>query len=257
MKYLLHQGSYHGFRGGPPCPLCHHAHPPVVIHRRVCQHQIEVEVSPASAEVYFRDERYVDPVNTQVRFEAVVYNAPSARVRWEVTDLAGHPGAGSIDPAGLYVAPPKGSLAHGTTDLVIATAVDDPFRRAVARVTLIGNGPETRPQPRIEIVPKVAHVYYDKNHTGDDHNEFMENSSKVRQFWARIKHSASRRVRWTFDGATPPDATDDPWYTYQAQAQPSGSDAIVEARVTLVDNPSVTDWGTLFLVNYRWPGILP
>jgi hypothetical protein len=220
----------------------------------VCQHQIEVEVSPASAEVYFRDERYVDPVNTQVRFEAVVYNAPSARVRWEVTDLAGDPAAGSIDEAGLYVAPPKGSLSHGTTDLVIATAVDDPFRRAVARVTLIGNGPEIYPEPRIEIVPKVVHVYYDDNLTVHDHNEFMEKSSKVQHFWARIKHSPSQRVVWTFDGATPADATDDPWYTYKAP--PQGNDTAVKARVTLVANPSVTDWGTLFLVNYRWPGIL-
>lgn len=254
MRRIAHLGGYHGAWSGPHHGSCHHGHSPVVIHHRVCQHQIEVEVSPAGAEVYFRDERYVDPVNTQVRFEAVVYNAPSARVRWEVTDLAGNPAAGSIDQAGLYVAPPKGSLAHGTTELVIATAVDDPFRRAVARVTLIGNGPEVQPEPRIEIVPKVTHVYYDDNLTAADHNEFMEKSSKARLFWARIWHSPSRQVVWRFDGATPPDATADPWYTYQAPS--TGSDRTVKATVSLATDPSVTDSGTLFLVNYRWPGIL-
>jgi len=74
---------------------------PHVCHHVICQHRIEVEVWPAAAEVSLRDERYAQPLEAHVQFSASVYNSPSNRVTWQVLDLDGGPGAGTIDAAGL------------------------------------------------------------------------------------------------------------------------------------------------------------
>src|SRR5580765_6977137 len=105
------------------------------VHRSVtCCPQIEVEVWPAQAEVHFRDDRGVNPINTQIRFEAVVYNGQSAAVHWEVLAPSGLAGAGTIDITGRYLAPPKDGLPSGLTDLVVATSVENPLRKAFAWV---------------------------------------------------------------------------------------------------------------------------
>src|ERR1035438_1833931 len=129
-------------------------------HWMVCQHQVEIEVWPATAEVYFHDERYADPVNTQVRFDAAVYNAPNCEVKWEVRALDGSPGQGQVDSTGLYTAPDKDGLNSGLTQIVVATAVADPKRQAFAYVTLVGRGPEPPPVVTVLILPQRVNLYY-------------------------------------------------------------------------------------------------
>src|ERR1700676_87332 len=119
-----------------------HGRPNIVCRHIVCQHRVEVEVSPATAEVCFQDERFAHPFNTMVQFQAYVYNAPSNRVTWQGLNPQGGAGAGTIDAGGLYVAPLKGVHPYSLTDLVVATSVDDPFRRALAHVAIVGLGPE-------------------------------------------------------------------------------------------------------------------
>ena len=103
--------------------------------------------SAAARELYFHDERWIDSVNTQLRFEATVFNSDRGST-WEVASPSGGPGAGTISATGLYQAPNKGALASGTTDIVVATARDDPLRKAYAWVTLLGLGPLPAPEPR-------------------------------------------------------------------------------------------------------------
>ena len=67
-----------------------------VVSHLICQHRIEVELWPAKAEVYFRDEQDVDPVNTCIRFEAAVFNGSTSRVEWTVERVGAGPTAGSI-----------------------------------------------------------------------------------------------------------------------------------------------------------------
>ena len=233
------QPYYHGHSS------CH----PVVHHHVVCRHQIEIEVTPENTDVYFADERYVDPINTQVRFDATVYNAPNNSVIWQVTNITGGPGAGSIDPTGLYTAPPKGSITNGHTDIVTVIAKADPTRRAYAKVTLVGFGPEPAPIPRLEIFPKVVYLYYGSYHD----NSYIDTSNKMQQFtsiikntpyssitWTRLLHRPSRPMRWMY------------------HAPDSGSDAtVVMIQAALTTDSSVKDEAKIILLNYDWPGISP
>ncbi len=242
----------HRFPRKRPCPGG------VIVHDVVCQHRIEIEVWPPEAEVYFQDEAHVDPVNTQVRFHAVVYNARSSGVLWEVQGVDGGPGAGAIDPTGLYTAPPKAGLAHGTTDIVVASAADDPLRKAFGRVTLIGYGPEPPPKPGLEIFPKQAYVYYRSNRpASSDHNEFIDVSNKGQLFRALIRRSDSTEVEWFVDtggGYGPPVGQLEPWYLYEVPG--SGSDGQeVKIKAQLKDHPGVYDEAKIILINYAWPGI--
>ena len=230
---------YHGTH------CCH----PVVHHHVVCRHQIEIEVTPENTEVYFADERYVDPINTQVRFDATVYNAPNNSVTWQVTDITGGPGAGSIDPTGLYTAPPKGSIPHGHTDIVMVTANADPTRRAYAKVTLVGFGPEPVPTPKLEIFPKVAHVYY-QNGLGT-HNNYIDDSNKGLQFRTIIKNSPSTSVTWSVIGSV---GTIDAAGYYKAPP-PGFSPSPIQIWAHLTHDPSITDKARIILLNYHWPGI--
>lgn len=228
-------------------------HTPTIIHHGVCQHQVEIEVWPSEAEVYFQDERDVDPINTQVRFDAVVYNAPSGYVLWEVKDISGGPGVGSIDPTGLYTAPPKGegvsSLTHGTTDIIIVTAVDDPLRKAYARVTLVGFGPEPELKAKLEIFPKQVYLYYPSGH----HNAYMDKSNQMQLFRAIIRNSDSTEVAWEVNGNPAPGASDEPWYLYKSNYV--GAEEVT-IKVSLVGDSSIKDEAKVIQINYIWPGFV-
>jgi hypothetical protein len=248
----------------PVCPSYRPCAPLHVVHRVQCRHQIEVEVWPAQAEVYFRDERYIDPASTQVRFSAAVYNGASERVTWQVLDLAGNPGAGSIDAGGLYRAPPKSSLPHGTTEMVVARAVDDPLRSAYAWVALIGDGPLPQPLPRLEIAPKQVHLYYPNNGNAQAaiaahrDNGFIDVSNKMQRFRAWLRDSPTSVVEWRVDGILRHTGSDLFFlYDLTDHGPTQGSDGVevrVEARI--VSAPAIRDAAQVILLNYTWPGIL-
>jgi len=222
-------------------------HPgPCVCHHVICQHRVEVEVWPAAAEVSFRDERFAQPLEAQVQFSAFVYNAPSNRVTWQVLDLQGGPGAGTIDAAGLYLAPDKGSLPFGLTDIVVATSTDDPFRKAFARVAIVGLGPEPKPAPRIEVYPHRTYLYYPSGYN----NDYIDGCNKMQLFRAMVCHADPALVEWSISGAP---VHTGPEYLFTSSGWPSNVriDATVPATT-----PAVTDWATVTLLNYTWPGIV-
>lgn len=203
---------------------------------------------PPSAEVYFADERYVDPINTQVRFTAFVYNAKNNSVSWQVINLDGGPGLGSIDHSGLYLAPQKNAIPHGHSELVIATAVSDPTRRAYAKVTLVGEGPEPEPVPKLEIYPQVAHLYYQGG--AGFHNQYIDPSNKHQQYRSLLRNTASSDITWTTSG--PGTINTDGFYT----APNDGfSPTTVNITAELTHDSSVKSDARIILLNYSWPGI--
>lgn len=212
----------------------------------VCQHQIEVEIWPAAAEVLFRDERYANPLDTKIQFHATVYNAPSDRVMWQVTGSGGRPGAGVIDPAGLYIAPPKGTLPYGFSEIVTATSVDDPFRKAHARVVVIGLGPEPRPPPKVEVYPQRASLYYPEG----VHNAHIDASNTMQLFRAALYHANSDDLEWLVDAS--PSHTGAEFFYKVTGSGPAGE---VSIEVRLQSDHSVKDEATVSLLNYSWPGI--
>lgn len=228
--------------------------PAVVHHHVVCQHQVEIEVWPAVTEVYFQDERYSDPVNTQVRFDAIVYNAPTNRVAWQVTDINGGTGFGTIDATGLYKAPPKSDIPHGHTDIIVATAVDDPFRKAYARVVLIGRGPEPEPKAKLEIFPKQVYLYYPENYNAGDHNEYIDKSNTMQLYRATILNTTLTEVEWSVApvGAGTIDTTG----LYKAPLNGSESSKVVKIIANL-KSTTIKDEAEAILINYSWPGIVP
>jgi hypothetical protein len=217
-----------------------------IVHHVVCRHQVEIEVWPARATVYFQDERWIDPVNTQIRFEAIIYNAQSG-VSWQVLAPDGGAGAGSIDATGLYRAPPKAALASGATDLVVATVREDPLRKASAWVTLVGLGPAPAPLPRIEIWPKRRTLYY---RSGLD-SAFIDDRNKMQIFRAFLSHSPTPQVRWLVNGVA--QAGTDSWFLYNAPANGAGAVVTVAAQINAL--PAVQDDARIVLENYDWPGI--
>ncbi|MGH6879826.1 hypothetical protein [Hypericibacter sp.] len=229
----------------------HGHHPPPAItevtHHVVARHQVEIEISPPRVELAFRDERFVNPINTQVRFEAKVYNSRRG-ASWEVLSPAGGPGAGSIDPQGLYRAPNKGGLASPFTDLVVATALEDPLRKAFAWVTVIGIGPEPAPTPVIEIWPKRATLYYAQG----DHNAYIDDSNKMQLFEARLSHTAGTAIEWLVDGVL--QAGTAPTFLYKMPNLGGTHLATVRARVQA--QPGVSDDAKVLQLNYVWPGLL-
>ena len=220
-----------------------------VVRHLICQHRIEVEIWPGKAEVFFRDEQDVDPVNTHVRFDAAVYNGSTSRVQWAVEDLVGGPGAGSIDSTGLYVAPPKGLFPYSVTDTVIATSVEDPLRKAVAFVTIIGNGPAPL-LPRIEISPKQVYLYYPQGHD----NAYIDPSHTMQLFRAFPQASASLSVEWLVGGVLQGGAGLDPWFLYQMTG--TGATKMTTVTVRLQSNPAVQDEAKVIQINYSWPGLV-
>jgi hypothetical protein len=212
----------------------------------ICQHRVEVEVWPAAAEVSFRDERFAQPLEAQVQFSAFVYNAPSNRVTWQVLDVQGGPGAGSIDAAGLYLAPDKGSLPFGLTDIVVATSADDHFRKAFARVAIVGLGPEPKPAPTVEVYPHRTYLYYPSGYN----NDYIDGCNKMQLFRAMVCHADPALVEWSISGVS---VHTGPEYLFTSGGWPSAVriDATVPATT-----PPVADWATVTLLNYTWPGIV-
>lgn len=219
-----------------------------------CCPQIEVEVWPAQAEVHFRDDRGVNPINTQIRFEAAVYNGQSAGVRWEVLDPQGLPGAGTIDVTGRYLAPPKGvppgALPSGLTDLVVATSIENPLRKAFAWVTLVGVGPAAQPTPQITIRPKSVYLYYPQNASGADRNEFIDVSNTMQMFRATVWHS-NAAVEWLVNGAVIANPAPPDQFLYRVNG--SGGTAVVVLGARLAGQPGVIDEAKVVQINYRWP----
>jgi len=236
-----------------------------VVHHMVCRHQVEVAVRPPRAELYFRDERWIDPINTQLRFEAVVYNADRG-VTWQVLAPDGGPGAGTIDATGLYRAPDKGALTSGTTDVVVATARADPLRKAFAWVALVGFGPLPAPAPRIEIWPKRVTLFYASGYD----NPYIDDSNKRQVFRAFPAHAPNPDVQWLVIPPPPalsgPPVGPDPWFTYLAPPSPTVAPEAptppVEVTIIaqLVADIAVQDDAKVTLLNYAWPnfwGALP
>jgi len=215
----------------------------------VCQHRVEVMVAPAVAEVCFQDERFAHPVNTSVQFQAFVYNAPTNRVTWTVKNLSGGPGAGTIDAGGLYVAPLKGFLPFGLTDVVVATSVDDQFRRAFAHVAVVGRGPEPKPAARIEVFPNRVHLY----HPTGPHNEYIDLSNTMQLFRVIAKDADPALVQWRINDVDPVLANG-PEFLWQAPG--AGGVQTVKVTARIPGSPPVTDFATVTVLNYSWPGIL-
>jgi len=216
-----------------------------VIHHVVCRHQVEVEVSPPRAELYFGDERWTDLIDTQIRFEATVFNSELG-VHWQVYDAAGGPGAGTIDATGLYQAPAKGGVASGHTDVVVATSVEDPLRKAYAWITLIGEGPLQAPDPRIEIWPRRVNLYYA---TTND-NTYIDDSNKIQLFQATIWNSTIQTVTWqVHSGAGIIDANG----LYRAPN--SGADQQLVIVRGYINSTTLYDEAKVVLLNYVWPGL--
>jgi len=209
----------------------------------VCQHRVEVEVCPAEAEVCFRDERFSQPEQAIVQFQALVFNAPSSRVTWKVVDLNGNPGAGTIDAAGLYIAPDKGSLPFALTDIVVATSLDDPFRQAFARVAIVGLGPEPKPAPSVEVYPHRVYLYYP---AGAD-NSYIDASNNMQLFRAIVHQADPAALTWT------PSGTVGSEFLFQV----TGSGAQTTLHITATLPGGATDFATVTLLNYNWPGIIP
>lgn len=209
----------------------------------VCQHRIEVEIYPAEALVCFRDDRFAQPEDAIVQFQASVYNAPSSRVTWKVVDVSGGPGAGTVDAAGLYIAPLKGALPFGLTDIVVATSMDDPFRQAYASVAIVGLGPEPKPAPRVEVYPHRVYLYYP---SGAD-NSYIDASNTMQLFRALVHHADPATLNWA------PGGTVGPEFLYQV----TGSGAQQTIRVTATLPGGVSDFATVTVLNYNWPGIIP
>jgi hypothetical protein len=228
-------------RPPPPCAESFR-----IIHHGVCRHRVEVEVRPAEAELYFHDERWIDPIDTQIRFEAVVYNADTGAT-WQVLAPGGGPGAGTIDATGLYQAPDKGTLPSGTTDIVVATARADPLRKAFAFVTLVGEGPLPAPQPTIEIWPKRRTLYYA---TGDD-NAYIDDRNKRQLFRACPRNNPGAGVTWLVDGAV--QSGTDVWFLYVPPA--SGGTALHTVTAQIPAMPAIADAAKVTILNYVWPGL--
>lgn len=227
-----------------------------VVHHVVLRHQVEVEVRPARAEVNFHDEAAVNPINTQIRFEATLYNVTRGGVSWEVRDPAGNPGAGSIDATGLYEAPPKGALASGHTDVVVATSVEDPLRKAFAWVTLIGDGPAPVPEPRIDISPKSVYLYYPQDRPASpDRNEFIDESNTMQVFRATLRDSLTSEVEWLVDGVLKANAQPTSLFKYEVTG--SGSTKVVVVTARIKARPDVKDEAKVVQINYTWPKMKP
>lgn len=226
-----------------------------VVHHITCRHQVEVEVWPPRVELYFADERQygdqreLDPFDAQVRFEATVVNSGRG-VTWQVFDATGGPGAGTIDATGLYLAPAKGSWHGGHTDVVVATSVENPLRKAYAWVTLLGHGPLALPDPRIEIWPRRVDLYYTQS-SALVHNNYIDDSNKVQLFQARIWHSTVQNVTWQI-ASGPGTIGANGLYV----APNSGSDHQVAVVRGYIGATAAYDEARIVLRNYVWPGLL-
>jgi hypothetical protein len=215
-----------------------------VHHRVVCRHQIEIEVWPPRAEVHFSDDWTANPVGTQTRFEATVYNSSQGYL-WEVRALDGSPGQGTIDISGLYRAPPKGALQNGATEVIVATAREDRLRKAFAWVTLVGFGQEPVTAPTVDISPKRLNLYYRQG----ANNNFMDDSNKMRRFSA-IVHDGTGVIEWLVDNVFAGTGS-----SFLYQMPNTGGTNTVTIRARLQAQPSIFDEARVQQLNYVWPGL--
>ena len=216
-----------------------------VVHHMVCRHQVEVMVQPPRAQLYFHDERWIDPIDTQLRFEAVVYNTDHS-VHWEVFAPNGGPGRGTIDQTGLYNAPDKGALPSGTSELIVATARADPLRKAFAWVTLIGLGPLPAPVPEIEIWPKRVTLYYE--------SFFRQPLHRRQQQTADLSCLPRRRTGPAGALACKRCGSARHRSVVHLIAPNGGGTAEVTVVAQLLADAAVQDDAKVTLLNYQWPG---
>lgn len=216
-----------------------------VCHHLLCRHQVEIEVSPPQVELTFADERWSNPINSQCRFEAALYNSREGAL-WAVYDLDGSPGQGSIDGNGLYSAPDKGALPSGFTEVVVASAREDPLRRAHAFVTLLGVGPEPAAEPSVDVSPKRVNLYYPLG----ANNNYMDDCNKMRLFRAAVQDSANTATEWLVDGVL--QAGTSPWFLYRLAG--AGGTKVVTIRARLQSAPAIFDDALVQQLNYFWPG---
>lgn len=234
---MMHRGHHRrGRRHGVVTDVHHHV---------VCRHQVEIEVWPPRGEVHFRDDWTANPASAQIRFEAQVYNS-SEGFTWEVRDMGGAPGQGTIDASGLYRAPPKGALASGTTELVVATSREDPLRKAFAWVTLVGLGPQPVAAAEVAVFPRRVNLYY----RNGANNNLIDDCNKQRQFEATVFNSAAQ-VEWLVNGTL--QGVVGPWFLYQTPA--NGGTTVVTVRARLQGNPGVFADAKVSQLNYDWPGV--
>lgn len=223
---------------------CHHPHTRFCVdHRRNCCNKIEIIIEPANSKVYFSDEAYVDPVNTQTRFSATVFNSSSTAVKWLVSSANGGPGAGSIDAYGLYTAPNKGLLANGYTDVVTAISLEDPTRRASALVTVQGEGPEPVAESIIEIYPKRVNLYF--RHGAK--NQYIDACNKSQRFDYRKINCPDDEVEWSSSYGM----VDINGHYFAPDSGSTSSTA--QVKVALKHDPGVYDTAFITLLNYYWP----
>jgi hypothetical protein len=219
-----------------------------VYHHMECRHQVEIEVWPPRAEIHFGDDWTANPIDTQTRFEALVYNSDQGHL-WEVRHPDGSPGLGQIDAGGVYRAPPKGVLPNGYTEIVVATAREDRLRKAYAWVTLVGVGPQPVAMPTVQIWPKRANLYYRQG----ANNSYIDLCNKVRQFGATPRNSAST-VKWRVSVGAGPLLPAGAGLSFLYQAPDFGNTEIVTVRVELDTNNAIFDEAKVLLLNYTWPG---
>ncbi|HEY2662140.1 MAG TPA: hypothetical protein VGI79_20640 [Caulobacteraceae bacterium] len=215
-----------------------------VHHHIVCRHNIEIEVWPPRAQINFQDDWTANPADTQVRFEAQVYNSSQGHL-WEVRALNGDPGLGTIDASGLYRAPPKGAFDNSATEIVVVTAREDPLRKASAWVTLVGGGPQPAAQPSLAVWPRRVDLYYVQG----ANNNYIDDCNKECEFSVDI-YDSNGQVEWLVNGAL--QGVVGPWFFYQAPN--SGAPTVVTVRARLQGQPGVFDEAKILQRNYNWPG---
>ena len=215
-----------------------------VYHHIECRHRVEIEVWPPRVEIHFGDDWTANPIDTQTRLEALVFNSDQGHL-WEVRHLDGSPGQGTIDASGLYRAPPKGALASGFTEVVVATSREDRLRKAYAWVTLVGVGPQPVTAPTLDIWPKRANLYYQQG----ANNNYMDASNKVRQFGVIVRNSTGS-IEWLVNNVS---SGVGPWFLYKSPAT-GGTNAVTNIQARLQAQPSIFDEARVLLLNYTWPG---
>ena len=178
------------------------------------------------------------------------YNGQSAAVHWEVLAPSGLAGAGTIDITGRYLAPPKDGLPSGLTDLVVATSVENPLRKAFAWVTLVGVGPAAELPPQIAIRPKSVYLYYPQNGSAGDRNEFIDASNTMQVFRASVQHT-NAPVEWLVNGVVTANPAPSDLFLYRVNGSGVTSVVVIGARVS--GQPAVKDEAKVVQINYRWP----
>ena len=132
---------------------------------------------------------------------------------------------------------------------MVATSIDDPFRKAYAQVTLVGRDPEPV-IPIIEIFPRQIYLYYPLGHN----NDYIDESNKMQLFRTIMRNSSSSQVIWRRNGALIP-GWDKPWYLYKVgDWTDSGGTTSVKLSAEL--SSGETDEAVIIMINYDWPGII-